>query len=146
MENKLKSETIENGECTAEYQSLLGKITYIMLCSRPNICFSVSFFSTYQKSASCEHYNYLLRVLQYLKTTTDAYLYFRKDSVKSSRLEGYADSDFANDFNDRKSVSGYTVSKFLIILFLSYLENKTLLLSLQQKQRFMHFSPFKENV
>ena len=44
---------------------------YIMLGSRPDICFSISFFSQFQALPTKNHFNNLMNVLKYLKTTID---------------------------------------------------------------------------
>lgn len=79
---------------------------YIMMGTRPDICFSVSYFGRFQDCATDEHFNHLLRVLKYLKTTTNYKLHFCYYSDNTDDLVTYADADWANDSNDRKSISG----------------------------------------
>ncbi len=115
IENKLILNKIENGDYTKQYQSLLGKLIYVMLCSRPDICYAISFFGTFKKAASYEHFNHLLRVLQYLNNTKNYSLKFLNSNNNNNQnyeFCGYVDSDFANDINDRKSVTGYCFKLF----------------------------------
>lgn len=86
------------------FQKLLGSIIYLMVCSRPDICYAVSYSSCFQCKSSDEVFYYLLRVLQYLYYTHELSLKF--SSLDNSALTGYVDADFGNDVNDRKLVSG----------------------------------------
>lgn len=91
------------------YKELLGSLMYIMMGSRPDICFSVSYFGKFQDCATDEHFKHLLRVLKYLKSTINYKLYFCRSD---KNLVGYSDADWANDNFDRKSVSGYCFKLF----------------------------------
>lgn len=91
------------------YKELLGSLMYIMLGTRPDICYSISYFGQFQDCATDEHFKHLLRVLKYLKFTVEYKLYFH---YTSSNIIGYADSDWANDVQDRKSISGYCFKLF----------------------------------
>ena len=86
------------------YKELLGSLIYIMMGTRPDICFSVSYFGQFQDCATDEHFKHLLRVLKYLKFTYEYKLYFY---CSNSKLVGYSDADWANNTIDRKSISGY---------------------------------------
>lgn len=78
---------------------------YIMLGTRPDLSYSINFFSRYQNCASDNHYNYLSRLLRYLKTTLNFELTY-SNNVTSVPLVGYADADWGNE-SDRRSVTGY---------------------------------------
>ncbi len=109
MQNKLKLNPAKFGNKTKQFQKLLGKLMYVMLCSRPDICFCITFFSQFQKSADDEHFGYLLNVLKYLHSTKDLKLSFGMFS--NQNLGGFADADFANTYNS-KSISGYCFKNF----------------------------------
>lgn len=91
------------------YKELLGSLMYLMMGTRPDICFSISYFGQFQDCATDEHFKHLLRVLKYLKYTANykLYFYYSKDNVF-----GFADADWANNINDRKSISGYCFKLF----------------------------------
>ena len=91
------------------YKALLGHMMYIMLGSRPDLCYSISLFSRFQDRATADHYTYLLNVLRYLKGTMDKKLKF--DSSDNTIVSAYCDADFANE-SDRKSLSGNLVKFF----------------------------------
>ena len=68
--------------------------------------------SQYVSQPNTKYMEAVKRVLHYLKGTRDLKLIFRRShgspgSPGSQRLLGYADSDFAGDIDDRRSVSGY---------------------------------------
>ena len=65
---------------------------YIMLCCRPDLCFSVGFLGRYQENPLEEHWQALKRVLRYLQLSRNKKLVFRTDHV-SNKLVGYADAD-----------------------------------------------------
>lgn len=101
---------VNNEQCTKfvdkPYRELIGSLMYLMLGSRPDLCFSINYFSRYQTCYSEQLWNYLKQVLKYLKGTIDYGLIYRK-SNKIVNLVGYVDSDWGGDTKDRKSVSGY---------------------------------------
>lgn len=91
------------------YKQLLGCLMYVMLATRPDLCYAVSYFGQYQNCATDEHFNYLLRVLKYLKSTKNYDLVYRRNysSVENSNpLEVFVDADWANCLDTRHSVSG----------------------------------------
>jgi len=87
------------------YKELLGSLMYLMLCTRPDLCFAVGYLSRYQDNATDEHFAHLKRVLRYLKDTASMKLVYKRSAELP--LVGYADSDWANDLDDRKSTSGF---------------------------------------
>lgn len=105
IEEKLQIRINEGDEATKyPFKELLGSLVYIMMATRPDVCYSISYFSRFQDRATDEVFFYLLRVLEYLYHTRTMSLEFKAD--KSEMIEGYADADYANDVNDRKSISG----------------------------------------
>lgn len=93
------------------YKELIGCLMYIMLGSRPDLSFCITYFSQFQKCFKIEHWNYLKSVLRYLKQTENYGLKYVKsgDSRVQHQLHAYADSDFASNPNDRKSITGYLI-------------------------------------
>lgn len=77
------------------YKELLGSLMFIMMGTRPGICFSVGCFGRFQDSARDEHFKHLLllniNILKYFKTTIDCRLYFE---YSNDNFQGYANSDF----------------------------------------------------
>jgi hypothetical protein len=66
--------------------------------------------SQFQNKPGKDHFLGLKRILRYLKGTLEYKLRYTKDD--DCRLIGFADADYANDQNDRKSISGYIFKVF----------------------------------
>lgn len=108
----LQSETLHEKEHTNEpYRELVGSLMFVMLNSRPDLSASVNYFSRFMNCATDTHWNHLKRILRYIKGTLDYKLVYKDDNNEID-LCGYADSDWANDRNDRKSITGYTFKLF----------------------------------
>ncbi|KAL0537088.1 hypothetical protein IC582_026058 [Cucumis melo] len=86
------------------FKSLVGSLRYLT-CTRPDILFSVGLVSRFMESPTTTHLKVAKRILRYLRGTLDYGLFY--SSSKEFKLEGYCDSDWAGDTNDRKSTSGY---------------------------------------
>ena len=76
---------------------------YAMLCTRPDICYSVSMVSRYQLNLGPKHWQAVKHILKYLQRTRDYMLIYRCEDLISI---GYTDSDFQSDLDFRKSTSG----------------------------------------
>lgn len=111
MENRLKLAKGEEEKRTAQpYRELVGCLMYACLTTRPDLAAAVNFFSQYQSCPTDEHWAYLKRILRYLRGSLDVGLVYRRGEGKA--LEVYSDSDWANDPNDRRSVSGSVFKSF----------------------------------
>ena len=97
----------------SQYQSIVGSIMYIMLGSRPDICYAISYLSQYNSKAKHKQLLALKRLLRYLKQTSRYVLEYhsiastKKFSLASLILHGYSDSDWAGDQEQRRSTGGY---------------------------------------
>lgn len=111
LEQHLKLENVDENQLDKPYRELIGCLMYVMLTSRPDLSMAVGYFSRFQGCASVEHWNYLKRVLRYIKGTLDLKLVYTTQQM-SSMLVGYVDADWANDVNDRKSITGYVIQVF----------------------------------
>ncbi|KAL4038590.1 hypothetical protein IC575_002212 [Cucumis melo] len=84
------------------YVSAVGSLMYVMLCTRPDICYAVGIVSRYQSNPGLDHWTAVKIILKYLRRTRDYMLvYGAKDLI----LTGYTDSDFQTDKDSRKSTS-----------------------------------------
>lgn len=88
------------------YRELIGSLMYLMLGTRPDICFAVSFFSQFQDSATDIHFQQLLRVLKYVYSTRSLKLTYTAKNLNSEILSVYSDADWANCMFSRRSFSG----------------------------------------
>lgn len=112
MEIKLNLSTqMDNIACDKPYKQLIGCIMYAMIGTRPDLCYSVSYFSRFQSHPTELHWKHLKRVLRYIKGTINYKLHFSKHNSKSI-LDGFVDADWGNDINDRRSTTGYFIILF----------------------------------
>ena len=91
------------------FRELVGSIMYIMLGTRPDLCFAISFFGRFQSGWDETHWNSLKNVLRYLKGTKSLGMVYRKSNSSMINVSAYVDSDFASDPTDRKSISGFLI-------------------------------------
>jgi len=88
-----------------EYQALIGTLMYLMMGTHPDLTYTVSTLSKFSSNPSSDHFCAGKQVLRYLQTTATLSLTFIIS--QESYLEGYSDSDWAEDKDDSKSTSGY---------------------------------------
>ncbi|MBW0563788.1 hypothetical protein O181_103503, partial [Austropuccinia psidii MF-1] len=95
------------------YQRAIGSLNYLAQHTRPDIMFMVNQLSRFSTKPTTKHWTALKHLLRYLNGTLYYQLIFTKLEVdKPSVLEGWADSDYANDRKDRKSISGLIVTVY----------------------------------
>lgn len=92
IEPKLVLVPCDNQEQTTEkpYRQLIGCLTYLMMNTRPDICYALHYFSKFQNSATDEIWKHLTRILRYIKGTINYALTFRAGGNQG--LEAYADA------------------------------------------------------
>ncbi|KAL0437633.1 UNVERIFIED_CONTAM: Retrovirus-related Pol polyprotein from transposon TNT 1-94 [Sesamum radiatum] len=91
-------------ECHIEYSRIIGSLMYIMNCTRPDIAYAVNKLSRFTSNPSKNHWKGLIRVLRYLKYTSNYGLHYTRYPAV---LEGYSDANWISDSKDTKSTSGY---------------------------------------
>ena len=87
------------------YASAVGSLQYAQVCTRPDLSFVTGVLGRYQSNPGIEHWKMVKKALRYVRGTTGLMLTYRKS--ETLEIEGYSDSDFAGDADDRKSTSGY---------------------------------------
>ncbi|KAK9678974.1 Reverse transcriptase (RNA-dependent DNA polymerase) [Popillia japonica] len=119
----------KNENCkTLPYRELIGYLMYIMLGTRPDLCFSVTYFSQFQSCYNSNVWQYLKQVLRYLKGTENYGLYYAKSKVNDV-ICAYVDADFANNVDDRKSLTGFMLKVFNNVVFWKTKKQATVALS-----------------
>ncbi|KAJ9557168.1 hypothetical protein OSB04_011782 [Centaurea solstitialis] len=88
------------------YASAIGSIMYVMLCTRPDVAYSVSVTSRYQQNPGEPHWVAVKNILKYLRRTKDMFLVFGGSEDEISVI-GYSDASFQTDRDDFRSQSGY---------------------------------------
>jgi hypothetical protein len=95
----------DQSECDFPYRQAVGALMHLMVATRPDIGFAVSYVSRYMSDPQLHHVQAVKRILRYLQNTKSYGLRFEKKS--KLELCGYSDADWAGDTSDRKSTSGY---------------------------------------
>ncbi len=89
-------------------QVLLGELSYINLCTRPDVSFSINKIARVTTKATKQSYRALKRVLKYLGRTKEKGLVFNHVKTDKHVLSIYSDASFADIVeDDMKSTSGY---------------------------------------
>ena len=106
IEVGIKLSKYEDGDVVnpTYFKSLIGSLRYLTN-RRPDILYSVGLVSRYMEAPTTTHFKAAKRILRYLKGTLDFGLFY--SSSKEFKLEGYCDSDWAGDLDDRKSTTGF---------------------------------------
>jgi hypothetical protein len=89
------------------YPSLMGSLQYVAVCTRPDVSTALSILGSAQASPTDADMQALKKVLRYLHGTIDMRLTLGGDTDHSLQLTCFADAEWANDSNTRKSRSDY---------------------------------------
>jgi hypothetical protein len=92
-------------ERAEKYGKVTGMLSYLMHCTRPDLDFSVTQIQSYTSCPRRTHWRALERVVRYLIGTQNHGIVFDRSSEQQS-IVGYADSDWANCPDTRRSISG----------------------------------------
>ncbi|XP_055904350.1 uncharacterized protein LOC129940122 [Eupeodes corollae] len=87
------------------YREAVGSLLYASQGTRPDIAHAVGVVSKYLSNPGHAHWKAVKRIMRYLKGTIDAKIEYSKND--DSELLAYSDADWANEVDDRRSVSGY---------------------------------------
>ncbi|GJZ71156.1 hypothetical protein Tco_0635007 [Tanacetum coccineum] len=87
------------------YANAVGSLMYAMICTRLDISHAVGMVSRYMHNPGKGHWQAVKWILRYIHNTVDVGLVFEQGS--SQWVEGYCDSDYAEDLDKRKSTTGY---------------------------------------
>ncbi|KAA0062180.1 putative mitochondrial protein [Cucumis melo var. makuwa] len=101
IETKLSKHEERDDVDPSYFKSLVGSLRYLT-CTRPDILFNVGLVSRFMESPTTTHLKVAKRILCYLKGTLDYGLLY--SSPKEFKLEGYYDSDWTGDTNDRRAL------------------------------------------
>lgn len=110
MEVRLGLESVSDQPTQQLYRGLLGSLMYLMLGTRPDICFAIGYLSRFQELATDAHYKCLKRVLRYVKGSKHLALVYRR--CDAPILLGWVDADWANCTDTRRSTSGFMFKVF----------------------------------
>ena len=97
-----------NEKDALEYRAAVGGLMYLMICTRPDLAYTLSRLSKFSSRPGTKHAVAIKRVFRYLVGTQDLGISFTvPDPSVKPQLYGYSDSDFAADLNNRRSTSGF---------------------------------------
>ena len=88
------------------YRRLVGKLNYLTI-TRPDISFPVSVVSQFLQSPCDSHWDAVIRILRYIKSTPGQGVLY--ENRGHTQVVGYTDADWAGSPTDRRSTSGYCV-------------------------------------
>ncbi|PNX86621.1 copia-type polyprotein [Trifolium pratense] len=98
----------ENGKTidATTYKQIIGCLMYL-LATRPDLTFAVCLAARYMERPTEMHLAAVKRIMRYLKGTLKFGVMYKCKKVNNLTLQGWSDSDYAGDHDDRKSTSGY---------------------------------------
>jgi len=88
------------------YASAVGSLTYVMVCTRPDIAHVVGTVSRFLSNPEKEHWDAVKWILRYLKGTAYVKLCFGNGK---SELVCFTDSDLGGNLDNSRSTSGYLI-------------------------------------
>jgi hypothetical protein len=91
------------------YRTLIGRLLYLSVCTRPDIAYSVGALSKYVSTPTEEHWKAAKGVLRYLGGTRTYGINFGGDR-RNILPQGYCDADYTGDTDTRRSTTGYVFS------------------------------------
>ena len=86
------------------HSSVVGSLMYVMVCSRPNLAYTVSAVNRYMAKPCKEHWKAVKWIMRYLRGSSSVCLQFGRTR---DGIAGYVDSDYAGDLDKRRSLIGY---------------------------------------
>lgn len=107
---KLTKEDLPMGDDEANemskvpYKEAIGSLLYASQATRPDIAYAVGLVSRFCQQPRRIHWVAVKRILRYLRGTLSAKLVFSKKG--DPNVEGYSDADWANEADDRRSITG----------------------------------------
>jgi len=87
------------------YQRAIGSIMYLMTRTRSDLAFPIGLLSRFSQEPNTNHLRCVRRTFRYIKNTRNSGLNFNRTG--NLKLIGFADADYDNCLDTRKTVSGY---------------------------------------
>jgi hypothetical protein len=108
------------------YRSSVGSLMYTMIATRPDLGYAISALSAYMADPGQQHWKAMKRVFRYLRHTANYRLELGGENLT---LQGYCDADWANNRDDRRSVTGYVFTLGTAVISWKSQRQKTVALS-----------------
>ena len=102
-------EDLLNKDEKSVYMSIVGSLMYAMVCTRPDLAYTLSRLSKFMATPATRHMTAARHALRYLCGTQNACIHYARGTAATERahVDAYSDSDFAADVDTRRSTSGY---------------------------------------
>jgi len=97
------------------YVSAVGRLMYVMVCTRPDIAHVVGVLSRFMSKPGKEHWTVMKYVFRYLCGTSDYVLCYqgRLGLDKVLDIYGFVDTYWAGDLDQRRSTNEYVFNLFV---------------------------------
>ncbi|KAL3640704.1 hypothetical protein CASFOL_015672 [Castilleja foliolosa] len=82
-------------------------IMYAMVCTRPDLAFSLSILSRFMGNPNKSHWHAAKWLMRYIKGSLKLSLCYTKTEGSGNWIKGFVDSDYAGCAESRKSTTGY---------------------------------------
>ena len=144
---------IPDDKILPSYQRLVGSLTYLAICTRPDIAYAAMALGQFNSSPTRAHLNCAKGVLRYLAGSVSLCLQFpsiHRPSLHSPNLPQHSstcalsDADWASDEKDRKSVSGYCFFFLDCLVSWSSRKQRTVSTSSTESEYYALTNTFKE--
>jgi hypothetical protein len=93
------------------YRECVGALQYLAVLTRPDIVYAVNQASRFLANPGPKHWEAVKRILRYLRGTPDDGIIYTR-SPSTNLVDGFSDSDWAGDQDDRRSCSGHIFRVF----------------------------------
>ncbi|XP_059078210.1 secreted RxLR effector protein 161-like [Cryptomeria japonica] len=110
VEDCPKSSTEKEDMAKVPYASAIGSLMCAIVCTRLDIAQAVGVLSQFMANPGRLHWDAMKRVFRYLKGTSQYALCYHGNLVGSQRtvsIQGYVDSGWAGDIDNKRSTSRY---------------------------------------
>jgi hypothetical protein len=90
------------------YQAAVGSLNHAAVMTHPDIAKAVQTVAQFSSNPGKHHWDAVICIIRYLKTTLNWVLTLGGKSV-AIELLGYCDADHANSLDHKRSISGYAM-------------------------------------
>lgn len=132
------------------YQHLVGSLTYLAICTCPDIAYAAMALGQFNASPTRTHLSCAKTVLHYLAGTAHLCLQFPSpctiETSASHLVCGMSNADWASDEKDCKSISGYCFYFFNSLVSWSSKKQRTVSTSSTESEYYALTNTFKEAI
>ncbi|GKB73702.1 hypothetical protein Tco_0935114 [Tanacetum coccineum] len=89
------------------YASVVGSITYVVRCTRPDVAFAQNITSRFQQNPGECHWTAVKNILKYLRNTKDMFLVYGGNPEAELQVDCYCNAGFETDIDDMKYLTRY---------------------------------------